>query len=191
MFRKIIPMNPKIFVGAAVGAFAIILGIVAFSGQSIIDDVSEGGLLKSPEQAPAEILPLVVELKDISIEEINERAATIQVQFSVTNPNYKSIILQFVKYELFENGQRIYVGEIGERPDVFVTGSNYFTLLSGQPTILSDKIVIRNTGNTPELWDALTNNFPSWEITGEAYFNLSSMTSGGENVAIFEFSPNS
>ncbi len=184
-------MNPKIFVGAAVAVFVAILGIVAFSGQSIINDVSEGGFLKSPDQAPAEILPIQVDLTSLSIEEVNERAATLEIKFTITNPNYKSIILQFVKYELHESGQRIHVGEIGERPDVFVTESNYFTLLSEQPTVLSDKITIKNTGNTPELWEKLSNNSVKWEVLGEAYFNLSSMTSGGENIVAFEFSPNS
>ena len=184
-------MNPKIFVGAAVGVFVVIVAIIGFSGQSIIDDVSEGGLLKSPDQAPTEILPLQIELTDISITEVTERAATIEVQFTATNPNFKSVLLQFVKYELFESGERIYVGEIGERADSFVIGSNYFTILSEKSTVLTDKITIKNTGNTPELWDRFANNSPSWEILGEANFNLSSMTSGGENIVEFEFSPNS
>ena len=183
-------MNPKIFVGIAVAAFAIILGIVAFSGQSIIDDVSEGGLLRSPD-APNDILPLKVELENISILEVSDRAATIKVEFIVSNPNYKSVILQFLKYELYENNKRIHVGIIGERPDGFVVSSNYFTILNEQSTVLRDTITIKNSGNTPELWNAFTNNSPSWAVSGEAHFNLSSMTAGGENIVTFEFSPNS
>ena len=180
-------MNPKIFVGAAVAAFVAILGIVAFSGQSIIDDVSEGGFLKSPDEVPTEILPLEVELTEISIIEVNERAATIKIEFTVTNPNFKSILLQLLKYQLFESGERIHAGEIGDRPDGFVIGSNYFTVLSDQPTILSDKITIKNTGNTPELWNMLEKNSASWSVSGEAFYNLSSMTTGGENIITFEF----
>lgn len=179
-------MNPKIFVGIVIVGFAIILGVVAFSGQSIINDVSEGGLLQSPE-APSEILPLEVELENISILEVSDRAATIKVEFAVSNPNYKSIILQFLKYELYENNKRIHIGIIGERPDGFVSSSNYFTILTERPTILSDTISIKNTGNTPKLWNALINNSPNWGISGEGYFNLSSMTSGAENIITFEF----
>ncbi len=180
-------MNPKIFVGAAVGVFVIIIGVIGFSGQSIINDVSEGGILKSPDEASVEILPLQIELNDISIVEVNERATTIRVEFEVTNPNFKSIILQLVKYQLFESEQRIHAGEIGERPDGFVMGSNFFTVLSDRPTILSDTITIKNSGNTPELWNTFENNSPSWRITGEAFYNLSSMTTGGENIIPFEF----
>lgn len=178
-------MNPRIFILAAVGGFAVVLGAVAFSGQSIINDTTDGSILQSDSGTGVE--PVRVELADISVTEINERAATIEIKFTITNPNFKSIILQFVKYQLFEGGQRIHVGEIGERPDAFVASSNYFTLLSDQPTVLSDKITLRNTGNTPELWAALTDGTASWEILGEAYFNLSSMTSGGENIVQFEF----
>lgn len=182
-------MNPRIFVGIAVGIFIAILGIVAFSGQSIINDVSEGSFLKSPDDAPVEILPLQVELVDISISEVGEKAAYIDIEFEVTNQNFKSIILQYVKYEVYESGVRIHAGEIGERLDSFVFGANYYTILPEHPTKLSDKITIKNTGNTPELWDALTSNSPSWKILGEASYNLSSMTAGGENLITFEFVP--
>ena len=179
-------MNPRIFVGVIVAAFAIVVGIVGFSGSTILNDVSGGGIL-SPSEIPREALPLEVELEDISILEVRDIAATIEIQFKVTNPNYKSVILQMLKYELYENNVRIKIGEIGQRPVGMVDASNYFTILSEQPTILKDKITIKNTGNLPELWSALTNNTPQWKVKGEAFFNLSSLTSGGQNEITFEF----
>ena len=179
-------MNPKIIVGGVVAAFAIIVGMIAFSGSTIIDDTSGGSIL-SPSEAPRQALPVDLELEDISILEVNEKAATIQVEFKVTNPNIKSVILQTIKYELFENDIRIAVSQIGERPVGAIEGSNYFTILSGKPTILKDTITIKNSGNVPEFWDALTNNTPQWKIKGEAFFNLSSITAGGENEITFEF----
>ena len=65
--------------------------------------------------------------------------------------------------------------------------SNYIIILSERPTIVSDQITIKNTGNTAEFWSALTSNTPKWKINGEAFFNLSSMTSGAENSITFEF----
>jgi len=59
--------------------------------------------------------------------------------------------------------------------------------LNDAPTFLSEKITIKNTGNTPEFWSALMNNTPEWTVKGEAFFNLSSMTRGGENQVTFEF----
>lgn len=179
-------MNPKIFVGAAVAALAIVVGIIGFSGQSIINDISNKGLIES-SKTPTEVLPLEVQLDNISILDVDERTATIELKFKISNPNQKSVILQFVKYQLYENGVRIKTGEIGERIQGMVGGSNYFTILSESSTVISDKATIQNTGNTPELWNALTNNNPKWKIEGEAFFNLSSMTSGAENEVKFEF----
>ena len=53
--------------------------------------------------------------------------------------------------------------------------------------MISDEFNIKNTGQIPELWSALENGDPKWRVTGEAYYNLSSMTAGGENVVDFEF----
>lgn len=179
-------MNPKIVVGAVVAAFVIVIGLLGFSGTSIIDDVSGKGILPSSE-APREVLPLKIELENISILDVSEKAALIEVQFKATNPNSKSIILQTIKYDLYENNIKIKSSQIGERPIGMVDSSNYFTILGDQSSLLKETITIKNTGNTPEFWDALTNNTPQWKIKGEASFNLSSITAGGENQITFEF----
>ncbi len=183
-----LPLNPKIFVGAAVAVFAVIVGVIAFSGSSIISDVSDTGtFFPSSEQVQRDVLPLEIELEDLSIVEVTDTDATLEIIFKVSNPNSKSVILQLVKYDIYESGVKLRTGQIGERAEGMVTGSNYFTILDEQPTILRDKITIKNSGNTPELWDALMNNTPQWQVKGEAFFNLSSMLSGGENQIIFEF----
>jgi len=179
-------LNRKIVFGGIVAAFGIVFGIVAFSGSSLIDDTS-GGNIVSPSEVPRQTLPIKFELEDISILEVNDKAATIKVAFKVTNPNFKSVILQVITYELYENDVQIKLSQIGERPVGMLESSNYFTILSDRPTILKDTITIKNSGNSPELWDALINNTPKWKIKGVAYFNLSSITAGGENEITFEF----
>jgi hypothetical protein len=178
-------LNPKIVVGGVVAAFAIIIGFIGISGSTFIDDTSGGNII-SPSDAPRQALPIEVQLQDISILEANEKTATIQVEFEVTNPNFKAVILQVINYEILESGTRIAISQIGERPAGMLESSNYFTILSGQPTILRDTVTIQNSGNTPEIWDALMNNSPQWKIKGEASFNLSSITAGGENIIAFE-----
>ncbi len=173
-------------VGGIVSAFAIIVGIFAFSGSIFIDDVSGGSLISTSETS-RQVLPLEIELEDISILEITDRAAVIEVQFKVKNPNFKSVILQQIRYELYENNVSLAINTIGSRPVGMVGGSNYFTILSENPTVFKDKITIKNSGNLPELWATLANNTPQWKIKGEAFFNLSSMTSGGQNEITFEF----
>ncbi len=179
-------MNRKIVVGGVVVVFVLIVGIIGVSGSSFIDDTS-GGNIFSPSEAPRVALPLEIDLDHISILEVNDKAATIEVEFIVTNPNFKSVILQVVSYDLYENDIRVAISQIGERPVAMLEGSNYFTILNERPTILKDTITIKNSGNTPEFWDALNNNTPEWKIKGETFSNLSSITAGTENENAFEF----
>jgi len=179
-------LNPKIVVGGVVAVFAIIVGIIGVSGSSFIDDTSGGNII-SPSETPRLALPLEFELEDISILEVDDKAARIQVEFKVINPNFKSVILQVITYDLYENDIRVAISQIGERPVAMLEGSNYYTILNERPTILKDIITIKNSGNTPELWDALINNTPEWKIKGEAFSNLSSITAGRENANTFEF----
>lgn len=179
-------MNSKIFIGAAVVGLVVIIGLVGFSGSSFIDDISEQGLLSLP--VPIEIKPLQIELEDIEILQVSEKAAFLEIKFKATNPNQRSIILKLIKYELFVDDKRVHVATIGERSGGgLVGGSNYIVVLSETTIKLSDEIVLRNTGDPPELWNALMSNTVNWKVKGEAFSNLSSMTSGGENELFFEF----
>lgn len=181
-------MNPRIFVGAVVAGFVVVIAIIAFSGQSFINDVSDEGIFSGSSNSSRNVLPITVELEEFSIVEVTEKHAILEIKFLVSNPNLKSIILPYIKYQLYEDDLRVHVGEIGERGGGFVIGSNYITILSKGSTIVSDEIVIRNTGNTPKFWSSLIEDTADWKITGEAFFNLSSMTTGGENQIAFEFS---
>ena len=178
-------MNPKIFVGAAVAAIAIIIAVIATSGPSIVNEFTQKGI--SPqEEVPTEISPVTVNVDEIKILEISEKGAKLELVVTVTNPNPRSIIFNLLKYQLFEDGERIVAGQIGNRPEGMVEGSNYYTILADTSIVLKDKIELKNSGNIPELWSALERGDPKWRVTGEAFFNLSSMTAGQENEVVFE-----
>ena len=182
------PLNSKIFVGAAAGALAVVLAIIAFSG-TLISDVGDGGF--SPFQEP-EVLPLEIEFHNLSVLEINEKQATLDIEFIVSNPNFKSVMLQRLKYSVFHDDTRIVAGEVGSSPTGFVDTSNYYLILNERPVTLGEKFIVKNTGDA-ELWEKLEmslaegKNTLNWRITVDAFSNLSSLTSGQENIASFEF----
>ena len=185
-------MNPKIFVGVAVGGMIAFLLIFALPGTSIISDIGEEGFL-SPSTQDQTVLPVIIELFNFSIIEIDERQATLELKFKVTNPNFKSVMLQHMKYSVYHDDERIAVGGIGEIPEGFVDTPNYFIVLNERPLIVGEKFIIENTGNTPILWEALNNWKNSgvelnWRIAGDAFFNLSSLTAGQENILHYDFS---
>ena len=181
-------MNPRIPVIGVVGAFAVVILVIAYSGTSIIDDTSSEIRIGSSDGATT-IEPLIISLEDIEILDVDERTAYIEISFKVTNPNYKGVILEMIRYNVYEDGMKIGTKSIGDRaaPCGIVAASNYFTILSDRPSIIKDEFTIKNNGNIPELWSALENGDPQWRVTGEAYYNLSSMTAGQENELLFEF----
>ena len=180
-------MNPRIPVIGVVGAFAVVILIIAYSGTSVIDDTSGEARLGSSSGTIIE--PLVIDLDEIIIKDVDERTAYVEIAFKVTNPNYKSVILEMIRYNVYEDGMKIGTKSIGDRaaPGGLVSASNYFTILSDRPSIIKDDFTIKNDGNIPELWKALEDGNPQWRVSGEAYYNLSSMTAGGENEITFEF----
>ncbi len=173
-------MNPKIFVGAAASVLIAILVVFWLFASDI-----EGGFFSPSTQ---EVLPLEIELFDFSVLEVAEKRATLEIKFKVSNPNFKSVMLQHIKYSVYHNDVRIAVGEIGTAPEGFLASPNYFIILNERPSLIGKKITIMNTGNTPELWEALAKNELNWRVSGEAFFNLSSITAGQENILKFDFS---
>ena len=191
-FKKCIqeskPLNSKIFVGAAAGGLGIVLAVIAFSG-TLISDVGGGEF--APFQEP-EVLPLEIEFHNLSVLEISERQATLEIEFIVSNPNFKSVMLQRLKYTVFHDDTRIVAGEVGSSPTGFVDTSNYYLILNERPVTLGEKFIVKNTGDA-ELWEKLEMSLAegkialNWRIAVDAFSNLSSLTSGQENIASFEF----
>ncbi|CAE6489974.1 MAG: hypothetical protein QXE84_00855 [Candidatus Nitrosotenuis sp.] len=179
-------MNPRITLAIIAAGMAGIIGIIAFSGSQLINDVTEEGLGTIPS-SPITVIPLEPQLEKIQVLSVNEEEATIKITFKITNPNYKSALLHVVKYHLYADDKRIATEEIGDRAEGMVTGSNYFTILRDSPQILDDTIILKNMGGDPQFWSSLSAGNVKWRVDGELYFNLSSMTSGHENIVPFEF----
>ena len=180
-------LNPKIFVFVAIIALVGILAAIFFSS-STLDTANDD----NAQNINSDVEPIQVNLEDVSILEVTDRAAILEIQFKLENPNSRSVIAQQVKYSLFASNSsdeyKIYAGEIGDRPAGMVDSSNYYTLLSNSSIILKDKIVLDYPGNSPELMGILENKNADWRVTGDVFFNLSSMTSGHENELHFDSS---
>ena len=187
VYEKSIMLNPKIFVFAAIIVLGGVLGAIFLTTSNT--DPSQDG---SSQEISNQVEPINIKLEDVTILEVSDRAAVLEIQFKLDNPNTRSVIAQQLKYSLFASVDseeyKIVSGEIGQRPEGMVDGSNYYTLLSNSSIILKDKIVLDYPGNSPELMNILENSNTSWRVTGDVFFNLSSMTSGHENEIHFESS---
>ncbi len=171
-----------------VAAIAIMVGVlgVIYVTTSTSDTTNDG----SAQELQNQVESITIELQDVSILQVSDRAAIIEIQFKLDNPNSRSVIAQLLQYSLYasDNSEeyKITSGQIGSRPEGMVDGSNYYTLLSNNSIVLKDKIVIDYPGNSPELMSLLESSNPSWRAEGNVIFNLSSMTSGQENEIHFE-----
>jgi len=187
VYEEPIMLNPKIFVFAAIIVLGGVLGGIFLTTPNTV--TSQDG---SSQEISNQVEPINIQLEDVIILEVSDRAAVLEIQFKLDNPNTRSVIAQQLKYSLFASVDseeyKIVSGEIGQRPEGMVDGSNYYTLLSNSSIILKDKIVLDYPGNSPELMNILENTDTSWRVTGDVFFNLSSMTSGHENELHFESS---
>jgi len=187
VYEKPIILNPKIFVFAAIIVLGGVLGAI-FLTTSTTDPLQDG----SAQEISNQVEPINIQLEDVTVLEVSDRAAVLEIQFKLDNPNTRSVIAQQLKYSLFASADseeyKIISGEIGQRPEGMVDGSNYYTLLSNSSIILKDKVVLDYPGNSPELMNILESSNTSWRVTGDVFFNLSSMTSGHENELHFESS---
>ena len=183
-------MNPKIFVGVAVLALVTILGGILLVGPTMVIESQDE--IPSETQGITQVEPLQVELADLSVTKISERTATINIAFDIINPNPRAVIVQTMDYQLFateySNSEQISGGEIGSRPTGMVEfGSNYYVLLGNNAITLKETITLKGSENTPELWAILKDSTTTWRVSGDVFYNLSSITSGQENELHFEF----
>ena len=182
-------MNPKIFVGIAIVILVLILGGILLAGPTMVIPSQDN--VPGPQNI-SEAKSLQIELDDIYVEKISERSAIIEIAFIISNPNPRSVIVQTMDYQLFatdySDSEQISGGEIGSRPTGMVEfGSNYYTLLGENSITLRDTITLKGSENSPELWTLLRSDGASWRVSGDVFYNLSSMTSGQENILSFEF----
>ncbi len=185
-------MNRKIFLGVAAVVLIAIFGAILTGIGVPLMIVTPQGEIPVEDENIILVKPLEIELDEISVTKISERAATIKIAFKLSNPNPGAVIVQTMDYQLFETGysnsEQISGGEIGSRPTGMVEfGSNYYVLLGENSITLKDTINLKNSGNTPELWANLKDNTSTWRVTGDVFYNLSSMTSGQENELHFDF----
>ena len=168
-------------IGAAVGiliAITVVVTLLPSSGflKNFVQDNPQvpGGL----KAASTEIKPVLVTVNGTSVLSFTNKESTIDTKFDVLNPNNVTVILEAITYDLYENGVLVGHGQIGERLEGALESSNYYTLVEHYTNQLDGKVILENTGNTPELWSAIQKNDTKWSVVGQAYYNTNTVLSG-------------
>lgn len=135
--------------------------------------------------------PIVISVKNVTVEPIDSSHSNLQVTFDAHNPNRGTIILESIQYKVIVNNNEIASGEIGERLEGFLESQdNVFPVISsGNVTLKDTDLLTRNSENS-DIWNRLsTNQMESYQVNGTYSFSQTStlQASGGDRPFTLSF----
>lgn len=135
--------------------------------------------------------PIVISIKNVTVEPIDSSHSNLQVTFDAHNPNRGTIILESIQYKVIVNNNEIASGEIGERLEGFLESQdNVFPVISsGNVTLKDTDLLTRNSENS-DIWNRLsTNQMESYQVNGTYSFSQTStlQASGGDRSFTLNF----
>lgn len=135
--------------------------------------------------------PIVISIKNITVEPIDSSHSNLQIAFDAYNPNRGTIILESIQYKVLINNSEVASGEIGERLEGFLESQdNVFPVIgSGNVTLKDTDLLARNSENS-DLWNRLSmNQIDSYQVNGTYSFSQTStlQASGGDRPFTLNF----
>ena len=187
-------MNKRkiIYISSAV-VIAAVAGITYFTVASNNDDVERQAPAPAPPvQSPANTEPstdrtdnpIVITIKNITVEPIDSSHSNLQITFDAHNPNRGTIILESIQYKVLVNNSEIASGEIGERLEGFlVAQDNVFPVIASGTVTLKDNAQLARNSRNSDIWNQLSmNQIESFQVNGTYSFSQTStlQASGGD-----------
>lgn len=187
-------MNKRkiIYISSAV-VIAAVAGITYFTVASNNDNVERQAPAPAPAvQSPANTEPstdrtdnpIVITIKNITVEPIDSSHSNLQITFDAHNPNRGTIILESIQYKVLVNNSEIASGEIGERLEGFlVAQDNVFPVIASGTVTLKDNAQLARNSRNSDIWNQLSmNQIESFQVNGTYSFSQTStlQASGGD-----------
>jgi hypothetical protein len=185
-------MNKRkiIYISSAV-VIAAVAGITYFTITSNNDNVERQAPAPAV-QSPANTEPstdrtdnpIVITIKNITVEPIDSSHSNLQITFDAHNPNRGTIILESIQYKVLVNNSEIASGEIGERLEGFlVAQDNVFPVIASGTVTLKDTDQLARNSRNSDIWNQLSmNQIESFQVNGTYSFSQTStlQASGGD-----------
>ena len=187
-------MNKRkiIYISSAV-VIAAVAGITYLTVASNNDNVERQAPAPAPAvQSPANTEPstdrtdnpIVITIKNITVEPIDSSHSNLQITFDAHNPNRGTIILESIQYKVLVNNSEIASGEIGERLEGFlVAQDNVFPVIASGTVTLKDNAQLARNSRNSDIWNQLSmNQIESFQVNGTYSFSQTStlQASGGD-----------
>jgi LEA14-like dessication related protein len=155
--------------GAVAGGIAVAIAAVIFFASGLFPNPAQ---MQSPMgQDGMTIQPLmqevVLSLTSVTLTQIDDEGATVEIVFDVFNPNKNTLVLEAIEYDLIADGIMLTQSSIGERLQGVVTGTgNTYYIVSKIPLTLKDTVELKKTETFAPIWTSLQNNDVDWRIKG-------------------------
>jgi hypothetical protein len=157
-------VNTKVIYAAAIGIAAAAIAIFFIMGMG---NFRFPGSSDTPGAAQTQQADLQLGLKDIIVEKVDERNATVQVVFEVRNPNRSTAILETIHYLLYVGQFQMTTGDIGVSPEGFLAGQeNTFPIVGNTTVTLKDTQVAARNNLTASSWDSMVNGTAQYRVEG-------------------------
>ena len=112
-------------------------------------------------------------LKDIIVEKMDDRNATVQVVFDVYNPNRSTAILETIHYLLHVGQFQMTTGDIGVSPEGFLSGQeNTFPIVGNTTVTLKNTQVAERNNLTASSWDSMVDGTAQYRVEGSYSYRL-------------------
>jgi hypothetical protein len=193
-------MNKRkiIYISSAV-AIAVVAGVIYWgvaSNNENAERQAPAPTVKSPSNTEIESTdrtdnPIVISIKNVTVEPIDSSHSNLQITFDAHNPNRGTIILESIQYKVLVNDSEIASGEIGERLEGFLEsqGNVFPVIASGNVTLKDTDQLARNSENS-DIWNQLSmNQIESYQVNGTYSFSQTStlQASGGDRSFTLSF----
>ena len=183
-------MNTKILLGG-VSALVIVIVIIfaLLPGSGIVKNIvpPSASVPTSLTAVSTVIKPIDISYNGSSVLNSTETDARVRSDFYVTNPNHTTVILEAIDYSVYANGLMVGHGSVGQRFQGTWDSSYYYPLISGISSNISGMADLKNTGNYPDVWNALGNGTAKIRVSGTVYYATKTAFSGNDFTEDFNF----
>ena len=163
-------VNTKIIVAVAGGIAAAAIALFFIIG---MENFSPLGNSEAPGTSQTQIADLQLGLKDIIAEKTDGENANVQVVFEVHNPNRSTAILETIHYTLNVGQYQMTTGDIGVRPEGFVSGQeDIFAIVGNSSVTLRDTRVAVRNNLTASSWDSMVDGTAQYHVEGSYSYRL-------------------
>jgi len=163
-------VNIKVIYAIAGGITAAAIAIFFIIG---MENFRPLGNNETPNTSQSQIADLQIRISDILVNKTDEENASVQVVFDAHNPNRSTAILETIHYTLNVGQYQMTTGDIGVRPEGFVSGQeDIFPVVGNSTVTLRDTQVAVRNNLTAGSWDSMVDGTAQYHVEGSYSYRL-------------------